>query len=71
MNPTVLITDYVWPSIDVEKRILKEINANILVAPTDDESTLIECSSTYAEERLAFCENKAKEEFGFFSRVSN
>ena len=24
MNPTVLITDYVWPSIDVEKRILKE-----------------------------------------------
>ena len=45
MNPTVLITDYVWPSIDVEKRILKEINANILVAPTDDESTLIEMAT--------------------------
>ena len=41
MNPTVLITDYVWPSIDAEKRILEEINANILVAPTGDESTLI------------------------------
>ena len=36
-----------------------------------DDSTLIECSSTYAEERLAFCENKAKEKFGFFSRASN
>ena len=45
MNPTVLITDYVWPSIDAEKRILKEINANILVAPTGDESTLIEMAT--------------------------
>ena len=36
-----------------------------------DESALIECSSTYAEERLAFCENKAKEKFGFLSRTSN
>ena len=45
MNPTVLITDYVWPSIDVEKRILKEINANILVAPKDDEPTLIKMAT--------------------------
>ena len=27
-----------------------------------DKSTLIECSSTYADERKAFCEMKAKEE---------
>ena len=45
MNPTVLITDYVWPSIDAEKRILKEINANILIAPTGDESTLIKMAT--------------------------
>ena len=45
MNPTVLITDYVWPSIDAEKRILKEINANILIAPTSDESTLIKMAT--------------------------
>ena len=36
-----------------------------------DQSALIECSATYAEERLAFCENKAKEKFGWFSRASN
>ncbi len=36
-----------------------------------DKSTLIECSSTYADERKAFCEMKAKEEYGLFSTVSN
>ena len=36
-----------------------------------DKSTLIECSSTYADERKAFCEMKGKEEFGRFSTVSN
>ena len=36
-----------------------------------DKSTLIECSSTYADERKAFCEMKGKEEFGWFSTVSN
>ena len=36
-----------------------------------DKSTLIECSSTYADERKAFCEMKAKEEHGWFQVVSD
>ena len=36
-----------------------------------DKSTLIECSSTYADERKAFCEMKAKEEHGVVQVVSD
>ena len=36
-----------------------------------DKSTLIECSSAYADERKAFCEMKAKEEHGWVEVASN
>ena len=36
-----------------------------------DKSTLIECSSTYSDERKAFCEMKAKEEHGVVQVVSD
>jgi D-3-phosphoglycerate dehydrogenase len=39
MRNTVLVTDYAWPSLDIERRILAEAGARLLVAETgrDDE----------------------------------
>ena len=38
----VLVTDYVWPTLDVEKKILSEIDAELVVAPNGDEKTLVD-----------------------------
>ncbi len=37
----VLITDYAWPTLDIEKRILAAVGADLLVAETGDEAELI------------------------------
>ena len=44
MPKRILITDYVWPNVDPEKRILKQINADVIVAPDPSEKTLINLS---------------------------
>lgn len=36
----VLVTDYVWPNLDVERSILHEIGAELIEAPNGDEKTL-------------------------------
>ena len=41
MKKKVLITDFVWPSIDPEKKILEEAGYEVIVPPDDSESTLI------------------------------
>ena len=41
MNWTVLITDYAWPSIEPEKKILEDAGAKVIIAPSTDEKTLI------------------------------
>ena len=41
MTKTVLITDYVWPSVEPEKAVLAEAGADIIVAPDGDEETLV------------------------------
>jgi D-3-phosphoglycerate dehydrogenase len=38
----VLITDYVWPSVEPEKAVLAAGGAEIIVAPSGDEDTLVE-----------------------------
>lgn len=38
----ILVTDYAWPSLDVEKEILSEIGAGLVVAPDGEEETLTE-----------------------------
>jgi len=40
MSYKILITDYVWSSIEPEKKVLSSINAEIIVAPNTDENTL-------------------------------
>lgn len=40
MSYKILITDYVWPTIEPEKKVLSAINAEIIVAPNTDENTL-------------------------------
>lgn len=37
----ILVTDYVWPNLDVEERVLSDIGAELVVAPDGDEETLI------------------------------
>lgn len=38
---TVLLTDRAWPSIDLERQILAEIDAELIEAPDGEEATLI------------------------------
>ncbi|MDE0637760.1 MAG: C-terminal binding protein [Candidatus Poribacteria bacterium] len=40
-NWKVLITDYVWPSIEPERQVLAEIGAELIVAETGDEEELL------------------------------
>jgi D-3-phosphoglycerate dehydrogenase len=38
----VLVTDYAWPSLEPERRILGELDATLVVAETGDEDELVE-----------------------------
>jgi len=40
MSYKILITDYVWSTIEPERKVLSSINAEIIVAPNTDENTL-------------------------------
>ena len=42
MTWKVLITDHVWPTIDPERQVLEAGGAEVVVAPSGDEGTLIE-----------------------------
>lgn len=42
MSATVLVTDYAWSDLDIERKILAESGASLLVAETGDEDELIE-----------------------------
>lgn len=42
MNKKVLITDYVWPTIEPEKTILEKAGFELVVAPDDSEDTLVD-----------------------------
>lgn len=44
MPKRILITDYVWPNVEPEKRILNQINAEVIVSPDPREETLITLS---------------------------
>lgn len=41
MTKKVLVTDYVWPSVEPEKAVLAKADATLIIAPNGDESTLI------------------------------
>ena len=43
-NFRVLVTDFAWPSLDVERSILSELGAALVVARTGEEAELIELS---------------------------
>ena len=40
--PRVLVTDYAWPSLDIERRILGEVGAELVVAETGEPDELVE-----------------------------
>jgi D-3-phosphoglycerate dehydrogenase / 2-oxoglutarate reductase len=42
VSHTVLVTDYAWPNLDVEQRILGDLDVDLLVADTGDEDELRE-----------------------------
>ena len=41
MSYKVLVTDYVWPSLEPEREVLSEIGAELVPAPDGDEATLV------------------------------
>jgi len=41
----VLVTDYAWPSLDIEREILSRVDAELVVARSGDEAELIELAS--------------------------
>ena len=41
MPSKVLVTDYVWPSVEPEREVLAAIGAELVVAPDGDEGTLV------------------------------
>lgn len=41
----VLLTDYAWPDVEIERRILGEADAELVVAPTHDTETLRQLAS--------------------------
>ena len=38
----VLLTDYAWPELDIERNTLAEVDAELIVAPQSDEPTLVQ-----------------------------
>ena len=53
MDKIALITDYVWPSVDIEKQVLEKNNLRVIVAPQADESTLSELAKD--ADAILFC----------------
>ena len=45
MTRSVLVTDYAWPSLEPERRILGEIGVEVVVAETGDEDELAELAT--------------------------
>lgn len=42
---TVLVTDYAWPSLDIERRILAEVNCDLVAAETGEPDEVVELAS--------------------------
>jgi D-3-phosphoglycerate dehydrogenase len=41
MTQHVLVTDYAWPSLDIERKILAQVDAELVVAQTGDEAEIV------------------------------
>ena len=41
MTARVLVTDYAWPSLDIERAILAEVDAELVVAETGEPEELV------------------------------
>lgn len=41
----VMLTDYAWPELDIERSTLAAVDAELIVAPRGDEETLIACAA--------------------------
>ena len=44
-NFKILITDYAWPDLDIERSILEQHGIELVIAQSGDESHLIECAA--------------------------
>lgn len=53
MNRKVLITDYVWPNLDAERKVLEDAGFELVVAPDSSEETLAGLASDV--DAIMFC----------------
>ena len=42
MAHKILVTDYQWPDLEIEKEVLRAVDAELVVAPDGEETTLVE-----------------------------
>jgi D-3-phosphoglycerate dehydrogenase len=52
MSRRVLVTDYAWPTLDIEREILAEVGAEVLVARTGEPAEIEELAGTGVEDIL-------------------
>lgn len=45
MTHKILVTDYQWPTLDIEREILAAVDAELVVAPNGEESTLVDLAA--------------------------
>ena len=60
MTTKVLITDYVWPSIDPERSVLEAAGIELVIAPDTSESTLAELAKDVDAIMFCFAQVTAK-----------
>lgn len=60
MATKILVTDYQWPDLDIERRILGEIGAELVVAPNGEEATLSALASGCAGILTCWAKTTAK-----------
>ena len=45
MTHKILVTDYQWPTLDIEAEVLAAVDAELVAAPNGDEATLVELAA--------------------------
>ena len=54
-NYKVLLTDYAWPDLDIEREILTSYDAELIVAPDHQLAKLIDPLNRQLDFKMTFC----------------
>lgn len=54
-HPKVLLTDRAWPEVEIERAVLAAVGAELIVAQTPDEATLVSLAREHRVEAIMTC----------------